>query len=124
MILSDSSTKSVPAKRLLARPENTLACIFALIVGLILTTPWAVADGDEQISDDVQEVAPMRSLLAQVHETYPGHVLEVELEREQYGDGEILVYEIKLLTKKGRVLKLEYDAIDLKLLKMNGRLEN
>lgn len=124
MILSDSSTKSIPAKRLLTRRENTLACIFALIVGLILTTPWAVADEDEEIGDNVQEVAPMRSLLAQVHETYPGQVLEVELEREQYGDGEILVYEIKLLTKKGRVLKLEYDAIDLKLLKMNGRPEN
>ena len=86
--------------------------------------PWAVADEDEEIPSNMEGVAPMRSLLAQVHEAYPGQVLEVELEREEYGKGDIWVYEIKLLTAKGRVLKLEYDAINLELLQIKGRLEN
>jgi len=120
----DSSAKSIPTKWLLARREETLTCVFALIVALVISTPWAVADEDEEITNDTQQVVSLRSLLAQVHEAYPGHVLEVELEREQYGDGGITVYEVKLLTKKGKVLKLEYDAINLKLLKINGRLEN
>lgn len=124
MTVCDSWVKSIPVEWLLARLKNTLVCVFALLVGLIMSTPWAVADEDEEITNNAQEVVSLRSLLAQVHEAYPGHVLEVELEREQYGDGEILVYEIKLLTKRGRVLKLEYDAIDLQLLKIDGRLEN
>ncbi|MCP4283260.1 MAG: hypothetical protein GY792_02235 [Gammaproteobacteria bacterium] len=69
-------------------------------------------------------VAPMRSLLARVHTAYPGQVLEVELEREEYGNEGVWVYEVKLLTNRGNVLKLEYDAFDLELLKMKGRPEN
>jgi len=45
-------------------------------------------------------------------------------EREEYGKEDIWVYEVKLLTKKGSVLKLEYDAIHLELLKIKGRPEN
>ena len=124
MVARDSSVKTMPAGGLLIRRGISLACVLALIVGLVTSLPWAVADEDEEIINDMEGVAPLRSLLAQVHEAYPGQVLEVELEREEYGKGDIWVYEIKLLTEKGRVLKLEYDAINLELLKIKGRLEN
>ena len=110
------------------RPANHgvlfLAWELALIVGLVTLAPWAVADEDDAISGEIAAVASMRNLLGRVHATYPGQVLEVELEREEYGNEDIWIYEVKLLTNRGSVLKLEYDAIDLELLKMKGRPDN
>ena len=124
MIVRDSSAKTMRTGLLLVRRWIHLACVFALLVGLGVSSPWAVADEDEEVASNIEGVAPLRSLLAQLHETYPGQVLEVELEKEEYGKGDIWIYEVKLLTDKGRVLKLEYDAINLELLKLKGRLEN
>ena len=124
MIARDSSAKTALEGGLSVRRGISLACVLALIVGLVTGVPWAVADENEEITNNLEGVAPLRSLLAQVHEDYPGQVLEVELEREEYGKGDIWVYEIKLLTAKGRVLKLEYDAVNLELLKIKGRPEN
>ena len=124
MIVCDISVKIVPTELLLVRRWIRLACVFTLLVGFGVSAPWALADEDEEIISNMEGVAPLRSLLAQMHETYPGQVLEVELEKEDYGKGDILIYEVKLLTKKGSVLKLEYDAINLELLKIKGRPEN
>lgn len=124
MIARDSSVKTMPAEGPLIRRGISLARVFALFIGLVSSLPWAVADEDEEIPRNIEEVAPLQSLLAQVHEAYPGQVLEVELEREEYGEGDVWVYEVKLLTQKGSVLKLEYDAINLQLLKLKGRLGN
>ncbi len=124
MIVRDSSTKTMQTGLLLVRQWIHLACVFALLVGLGVSAPWAMADEDEEITSNMEGVAPLRSLLAQVRETYPGQILEVELEKEKYGKRDILIYEVKLLTKKGSVIKLEYDAINLELLKLKGRPEN
>jgi len=124
MIARDSSAKITLVRRLPIRVGVSLACAFTLIAGLVAGVPWAVADEDEDFTNNMEGVAPLRSLLEQVHEAYPGQVLEVELEREEYGKEDIWVYEVKLLTKKGSVLKLEYDAIHLELLKIKGRPEN
>ncbi|MES9830256.1 MAG: PepSY domain-containing protein [Candidatus Thiodiazotropha sp.] len=124
MIVSDSSARTMLTGWLLVRRWISLASVFALIMGLLISAPWAVADEDEEITNNMEGVAPLRSLLAQVHKTYPGHILEVELEREEYGKRDVLIYEVKLLTKKGSVLKLEYDAINLELLKIKGKPEN
>lgn len=123
MIARDSSAKNMLARGLLHRGIY-LTCAIALIIGLVTSMSWAGADEVEEIPNNMEGVAPLRSLLAQVHETYPGQVLEVELEKEEYGKGDIWIYEIKLLTKKGSVLKLEYHAINLELLKLKGRPEN
>ncbi len=125
MIVPNSSAKTMLTGLLLIRRRIPLVCVFVLLVGLVVSAPWVVADEAEEITSNMMEgVAPLRSLLAQVHETYPGQILEVELEKEEYGKEDILIYEVKLLTKNGSVLKLEYDAINLELLKLNGRLEN
>ena len=124
MIARDSSAKTMTTGWLPARLVVSLTCVFALIVGLVASVPWAMADKDEEVANNMEGVAPLRSLLAQVHESYPGQVLEVELELEEYGKEDVWVYEVKLLTKKGNVLKLEYDAINLELLKLKERPEH
>jgi uncharacterized membrane protein YkoI len=95
--------------------------------GIILTwaamnTPWcsriAAADGPDIPG---AEVAPLRELFARVRERFPGNVLEVELEQEEHGRQAGWVYEVKLLTADGHVLKLSYDAINLELIEVKGR---
>jgi len=124
MIALDRSATATWVEPFAIHGGFSLACGLALIVGLFAGSPWAVADEDEEIAGNMAAVAPMQSLLARVHTAYPGQVLEVELEREEYGKEDIWVYEVKLLTNRGNVLKLEYDAFDLELLKMKGRPEN
>jgi uncharacterized membrane protein YkoI len=102
----------------------TLTCALVMIIGLVMVAPSAVADEVEEVSNNIDAVAPLRSLLVQVQENYPGQVLEVELEKEEYDKRKIWVYEIKLLTTNGNVLKLEYDAVNLELLKLKGKLDN
>ncbi len=48
-------------------------------------------------------------------------MLEVELEREDERREPGWVYEVKLITTTGDVLKLEIDARDLTLLEIKGR---
>ena len=93
------------------------ACLLMLIVGLAAGVPLAVADEEEEIPENVEGLVPLRNLLARVNDAYPGQVLEVELERED----DVWVYEVKLLTETGSVLKLEYDAVNLDLIKIKGR---
>lgn len=75
------------------------------------------------IADDVRdmqvpdEVASLKNLLAVVDKTHQGRILEVEMEQEDVNGKEIWVYEVKLLTRKGKVYELEYNAITLELLK-------
>ncbi len=59
------------------------------------------------------EVLSLRAILDRVQTEFGGDLIEAELEDEDHR----LVYEIKLLTAEGRVLKLEYDARTGDLLK-------
>ena len=97
-----------------------------LAVGLgcaaLAVAPAGRADGRDdheraRRAVEAGEVLPLRVLLEQVERTYPGQVLEVELERE---DGR-WVYELKLLRGGGEMLELELDARDGTLLKLKGR---
>ena len=53
-----------------------------------------------------KEVLPLTRILAIAAQRAPGEVIEVELE-EDHGK---LKYDLKILTKSGRVLELELDA--------------
>ena len=63
------------------------------------------------------EVLPLTALLERLHRTYPGQVLELELERE----GSRWIYEIKLLQAGGQLLKLEVDAATGQVLEARRR---
>jgi len=112
-------------------PINTIRKGWAVVVfSLILTvlaTPSS-ARADERIRDNeaaprAGEVVPLEELLARIREDFNGRILEVEIEQEWRQGGRIWVYEAKLLTPKGHVLKLEYDAKSLDLLELKGRRE-
>jgi uncharacterized membrane protein YkoI len=98
---------------------HRIRAVFLMLVfssTLIPGTSLVMADDirDMQVPD---EVASLRELLAVVNKTHQGRILEVEMEREDVGGKEIWVYEVKLLTRKGKVYELEYNATTLELLK-------
>lgn len=63
------------------------------------------------------EILPLERILQQVDRDYPGELIEAELE-SQHGRP---VYEIKRLTRDGRLLKLYYDAADGTRLKVKEK---
>ena len=97
-----------------------LGVMLVVLAALAVGASWSIADDDRESAPLPGEVAPLRELLALVQTKYPGRILEVELEQEEYGDKDIWIYEIKILTHKGRVYELEYDAATLELLESEG----
>jgi uncharacterized membrane protein YkoI len=102
--------------------------VFALILTLALLAMTSLAVADEHARDDdaapqAGEVVPLDDLLARIREDFHGSILKVELEQEWRRDGRIWVYEAKILTPQGDVLKLEYDAKSLELLERKGGRE-
>jgi uncharacterized membrane protein YkoI len=106
-------------------PGRRLGALLLAAVLLGATTPvpgWA--DDDERAAEAALAAGaarPMHELLARVQAEFGGRVLKVELEHEDDGAGPPWVYEVKLLTEGGDVLKLEYHAGTLELLKLKGR---
>lgn len=88
-------------------------CVDICLVACLAVAACVPAGADERRDHDraraalkAGEVQPLQDVLDKVLRSYPGEVLEVELERE---DGR-WVYELKLLQPGGRLLKLEVDA--------------
>jgi len=90
------------------------------LVGLALSLPAAADDDDHERAREALEageVLPLTAILERLRSRYPGDVLEVELERN---DGRWL-YEIKLLQPGGKLLKLEVDARDARVIERRSR---
>ena len=100
--------------------KRFLGVLLVVLAALAVGASWSIADDDRESAPLPGEVAPLRELLVLVQKKYPGRILEVELEQEEYGDKDIWIYEIKILTHKGRVYELEYDAATLELLDTEG----
>lgn len=91
-----------------------------VLLAAALAVNGAAAGSDhERARRAVEEgrILPLKDILARAQQVNPGEVIEAELEEE---DGSF-VYEIKLLTNDGRVMKLLYDARTGDLLKAQGR---
>ncbi len=99
-----------------------------LLLMLLLALPPALSapalaghddDGHERARAALEagEVVPLQEVLDAVNARFDGTLLEVELERS-HGRW---VYEIKLLTRPGSVVKLHYDARTKELLSAKGR---
>lgn len=103
------------------------AFAFAMLAALPLS---AQADSDDQERARKAmlsgEVRPLTELLAHVESMYEGEIIKVELEEDDDGawfgsNGQaMLLYEIKLLTPQGNLVKLEFDAESLELLTVDG----
>lgn len=110
-------------------PLDTLRKVGTIVaLSLMLSAPvassWTRADEparDDDRAPRAGEVAPLQALLARIREDFNGRILEVEIEQEWRPGGRIWVYEAKLLTPHGHVLKLDYDAKTLELLDWKGR---
>jgi len=76
-------------------------------------------DDDDRARDAVRagEIRPLGEILAAVEREFVGEVVKVELDRD---DGR-WIYEIRLLTRRGAVLKLVYDARHAVLIGAEGR---
>lgn len=84
--------------------------LVTLILAAVLMLP-SQADDDHERSRKALlagEVLPLRVILESVEKNHPGQVLEVELERDQG----LWIYEIKLLSADGRLVKLYVNGKD------------
>ncbi len=86
-------------------------------MAILTLTPVYVAWADDDYIEarrlyDSGKILPLEAILKQVRQTYPGKILELELERE---NGRI-VYEIEILSEEGLVTEIYVDAITGQLL--------
>ena len=93
--------------------------IILFVSGLIYTTA-SMAQVEQATEATAAGVVPLRGLLAVVTEKHPGQVLNVELEHDENANSDTWIYEVKMLTRKGRVYMLEYDAITLEPIYVEG----
>lgn len=103
-------------------PSRLLPLLAAALLGIAaLSVAPARADDDDheraRRAVEAGQILPLRDVLARLERTYPGRVLEVELERD---DG-LWLYEVKLLQADGRLLKLKLDAKTAAVLKEKRR---
>ncbi|SDU08540.1 PepSY domain-containing protein [Halopseudomonas salegens] len=80
-------------------------CIGSLLAGGLLADDI----DQEQVLRLVEQgrILPLQSLIDDALQRFPGRFLEAELE---FDDGRY-EYEIEVITRDGRVLELEYDAV-------------
>jgi uncharacterized membrane protein YkoI len=90
---------------------------FALLaLGAVLSPVPALADGDHDQARAALvagEILPLPAILEGVGKSFPGSVLEVELERKRGR----WIYRLKLLRADGSLLRLAVDARDGTILK-------
>jgi len=92
----------------------------AVLTVLLLAGGNAIAGADhERARRAVEEgrILPLKDILVKAQQSHPGQVIEAELEDEGGG----FIYEIKILSPDGRVMKLLFDAQKGDLLKARGR---
>ena len=109
------------------RRSHLLALLGSLALGTALWTGalqgWPQAHSNESDHELARQalqagkVLPLRTVLEQVERDYQGQVIKVEFERE---DG-LFVDDIRLLQSDGRLVKLELDARDGRLIKMKRK---
>ena len=83
----------------------------AILAGILLDPTAGIRAGDHDQERarralEAGEILPLDAILAEVHQRYPGTVVELELTPE---DGR-WVYEVEVLAADGRLLKLRIDA--------------
>lgn len=98
--------------------NKVFACI-AVALAVLAAAPARSEDDHDRARRALLsgEVLPLRQILDRAQAEFGGEFIEAELETE----GERPVYEIKMITGAGNVIKLHYDARDGRLLRAKGR---
>ena len=117
MFDASRSLFSPPLRR---RAPLVLAVWVWLACSALALPAWSSSrDDHERALQAVQsgQVLPLTTVLERLGREHPGQVLGIELERE---DG-LWIYEIKLLTVDGQLVKLKLDARTAEMLRMKVR---
>ncbi len=82
-----------------------------LLVTFMILSPMHIAIADDDNIEarrllDSGEVLPLEVILKNIRQTFPGKVLEVELEKED----QQIVYEIEILGADGVIIEVYIDA--------------
>jgi uncharacterized membrane protein YkoI len=94
-----------------------------LALALLIPTPASADDDEAHPQIDAAEVAaarPLTEVIQRITDDYGGSLLAIDLEKEMIDGASVLVYEAKVLTPKGHMLILDYDARSLDLLRQRG----
>ncbi len=83
------------------------------VAALALAGFMSAAPADDDLHPGVDGVAGIDALMTKLREVEPGRLLKMELE-DEHGR---LVFDVKLLTADGRVVKLTLDARSLDVIK-------
>jgi uncharacterized membrane protein YkoI len=112
--------------------KYSLRHLFIVIGILVMATGSSLADSDSdhvraRLAVESGAIVPLSTILEKVESLYEGSIIEVELEDEEdEGDEDAIsgyIYEIKLLTPQGNLLKLKLDASTAELIKVKGHGE-
>ena len=82
-----------------------------LLIAFMLLGPLHAAFADDDYMEakrllETGEILPLEDLLKNLRQTFPGKILEIELEREDHQ----IVYEVELLGKDGIVREIYINA--------------
>lgn len=103
-------------KRHKPSPVKTAAAL-ALVAVL---WPLGAGAGDHDRARAARErgdIKPLEDILPGISRSHPGDIVKVELEREKGR----WIYEIKLIDKDGRLVKIEVDARTAEIVEAEGR---
>ncbi|MGF1690941.1 PepSY domain-containing protein [Photobacterium kagoshimensis] len=105
---------------------SALICWVALMSATAMAAPTPRLEIDEDHDDFMEAVEQgliqsFSALQTTVARQLHGRIIKVELEE----DDDIWIYELKLLDPQNNIVKVEYDARTLSIIKISGRqLEN
>jgi uncharacterized membrane protein YkoI len=111
----------------LRRPWRRPSLVLPLVLLVGLSAAFVSRAGEDEEDEVIHraieagEIAPLQALFTEIRREYQGRILKVELEQEWHGEDPLWVYEAKILTPRGHVLELEYDARSLELIEIEGR---
>lgn len=94
----------------------TLTRLTVGLLGLLILSAGSYADGDQEnarrlVNEGI--ILPLERIAESARRLHPGRILEVELEKKQ---GRYL-YEIEIITDRGEVWEMKFDAVTGEILK-------
>ncbi len=115
-LVNSKSRFGGPGKYLLAASAMLAAVLLAPVPA------WASSNAHKNVTiSDKRSAIPLKRVIRKIRKNYGGRLLRIELEKEEIAGRFVLIYEAKVLVSDGSVLKLYYNAKNLKLLKRKGR---
>jgi uncharacterized membrane protein YkoI len=100
------------------QPTKKTLLIVAVASALIGTAPVFADDLDDFFAPpDKTGILPVESVLPQVHESVPGTVKEIDLERKRGR----WIYEVDVLANDGRKVEIKIDAMTGNILSQENK---